>query len=143
MNTKAIYFLSILFSILTSTNVLSQHKSIFKNNYTFKSKLKDNKRVQVKSFTDKKTYKLSDTIRLIVESNKLFEKSPLTKLALPNLKKGLSRTGTEINAGKIHTYYLTEYFPVKTGTIKIPSIKTTIKNKSYKTRKIKITIIED
>lgn len=133
----------VLFPALFLNSAISQNIFNFKHDFSFESKLKKKKRVQVRSWTDKKTYKLSDTIRLVIESNKLFEKSPLTKLIMPNLKKGRSRTSTEIKNGKINSYYLREYLPVKTGSIKIPSIETTIKNKSYKTRRIKIVIIQD
>jgi len=131
----------ILFSFLFFNNTFSQQESIYTNMYTFKSKLKEKKRTQIISWSDKKVYSLSDTIRLVVESNQLLDKNPLTGFTLSKLKKGRSSIGTLMNKGKIHSYYLIEYIPIKTGIIKIPSLKVQIKNKPHKTRKIKISII--
>ena len=141
MKKRTYQYLLVLFSFLYFNNAFSQQESVYTSMYTFKSKLEDKKRTQIISWSDKKVYTLSDTIRLVVESNQLLDEDPLTDLALSNLKKGRTSRGTLISNGKIHSYSLIEYFPVKTGSIEIPSLKAQIKNKSYKTRKIKISII--
>ena len=115
--------------------------SSFDSDYQFTSRLKKNKnKALLISWTDKKVYKLSDTIRLIVESNRTFDAWPPFDLQLPQFTKGATKLNAEHDDGKIATYYLINYITKQTGKVTIPRIAVKINGDVLRTKKIRIKI---
>lgn len=122
----------------------SEARSLFDSNYIFTTRLKENKsKIQLISWTDKKTYKLSDTIKLIVESNRTFDAWPPFELQLSQCTKGATAMNTEHDNGKVATYYLINYVTKKTGNFTIPRIAVKIDGNVLRTKKIRIKINDD
>ncbi|MBJ2174828.1 hypothetical protein JBL43_11310 [Aureibaculum sp. A20] len=132
----------LVFFIIISYAVGSQNNFIFKHEYKFESKLNNKKDIQLISWTEKSVYNLSDTIVLIVETNKTFDYFPPFELTIPGLKKGASNSSTKINNGHVKSYTLIYFTPLKTGKIRIPKIKALIDEKYYFTKKHNIRIVE-
>ncbi|MCF6350481.1 MAG: BatD family protein [Flavobacteriaceae bacterium] len=127
----------------TLGNSKEKDKSIFddhKYTHILSTRLKKNKKkIQVKSWTNKKIYKLSDTIILVIEANRIFK--IWEKFNLPQLKKGITRSNLEIKNEKVISYSLIQYRPKQVGKIKIPRIKVKIDGKIFKTKRNKIKVI--
>ncbi len=84
-----------------------ENRSFFDVVYKFRSRLrKKENRAQLLGWTDRKIYKLSDTIKLIVESNRTFDAWPPFDLQLSQCTKGATAMNTEHDNGKVYTYYL-------------------------------------
>ena len=126
------------------TENTSKARSLFDSNFIFNTRLNKRKsKVQLISWTDKKVYKLSDTIRFVVESNRTFDVWPPFDLQLPQFTKGATKLNSEHDNGKVTTYYRINYITQETGKVTIPRIAVKIDGAVFRTKKIRIKINED
>jgi|GEM_PF-3824843 len=103
------------------------------------------KKIQVAAYTAKDHYALGDTILFTVEVNRAIKPDWNSLIAIPNLTHIASSTSLQYGTtSKENRYawvvYRVKYLPVSAGEFYIEPIAIPVENKSYATKKVKISI---